>query len=62
MATFSAEPGAEVSGVDFDGSVIGPFVFDKDGKCEVPDDYQGAVVLLSSAAGVTPAKSPKKEP
>lgn len=52
MATFRAEPGAEVSGVDHDGSVIGPFTFDADGLCEVPDDYQGAVVLLSNAAGV----------
>jgi hypothetical protein len=48
VATFTAEPGTEVSGVDFDGSVIS-FVFGKDGTLEVPDDYQGAIVLLESA-------------
>jgi hypothetical protein len=61
VATYKAsEPNTgPVVGVGENGEVVS-FKFDKDGYCEVPDDFQEAHVILATARGVKRVKAKEK--
>lgn len=52
----------EVSGVGYGGDALGPFTAGADGIIEVPDDFQEAIALLDSAAGVSRVLTPDPKP
>ena len=62
MATYKAsEPNTgPVVGIGENGEVVS-FKFDKDGYCEVPDDFQEALVILDTARGVKRVKDRKAD-
>ena len=59
---FKIDGPGEVGGVGTDGDQLGPFTANASGVIEVPDDFQEAIVLLSSAAGVSRVKEPEPKP
>lgn len=62
MATYTAEPGTEVNGVDQAGNVWPkPLKFDAKGVLKVPDDEQDVITALDGAAAVIGSSVKKKD-